>query len=302
MNHSTLAKNAWLFLEFYLLVEEDYFSLFQLQLEISELKEKMKHLEHQELQKMDNGPSQQMIEELLQKLSSLERDLEVEKEEKGNIILEIVNLQEVLKKKEIEMQMCEENLKDKMKHLEHQELQRMDNDPSQQMIVELLQKVSSLERDLDVAKGEKESIIHEMFHLQEVLEKKEEEMQMCEENLKAAQDALSNEKADREALGKQARQKLQEHEENEHKLALKVKKLTREVKRWKKEVDMHVEAENRKEEESTPTPAEKQEPKTEQHTPSGTFALTLIIGDKKSRQTLRAFSICKNDPTRPFQL
>ena len=102
MNHSTLAKNAWLFLEFYLLVEEDYFSLFQLQLEISELKEKMKHLEHQELQKMDNGPSQQMIEELLQKLSSLERDLEVEKGEKESIIHEIVNLQEVLKKKEEE--------------------------------------------------------------------------------------------------------------------------------------------------------------------------------------------------------
>lgn len=224
MKHSTLAKNAWLFLEFYLLVEEDFFSLFQLQLEISELKEKVQHLEHEELQKMDNGPSQQMIEELLQKLSSLEKDLEVEK-------------------------------------------------------------------------GEKESIIHEIVNLQEVLKKKEEEIQICEENLKATQDALSNEQADREALGEQARQKLQELEENEHKLDLKVKELTREVERWKKEVDMHVEAEsrlmeNRKEEESTPTPADKQEPKTEQHTPSGTFALTLISGDKKSRQTLRAFSIC----------
>ena len=77
------------------------------------------------------------------------------------------------------------------------------------------------------------------------MKKKEEELQNDAENLAAVQDALSKEQADRELLGEQARAKIQEHEANERKLDLKVKELTREVERWKKEVDLHVEAESR---------------------------------------------------------
>ena len=169
-------------------------------------------------------------------------------------------------------------LKEKVKHHEHQQVQKTDYVPSQQMVEELLQKLASLERNLEVEKGEKESIIHEIVNLQEILKKKEEKLNMCEENLKETQDALTNEQADREALGEQAREKLQEHIDNERKLDLKVKELTREVERWKKEVDLHVEnesrlMENRTEEERTPP--EQPQPKPEQQTPPGTFTVNV---------------------------
>lgn len=136
-------------------------------------------------------------------------------------------------------------LKEKVKHTEQMELQKADHAQSQLIVEELLGKVASLERNLEVEKKEKESIIHEILNLQVDLRKKEDEMDIYKETLKVTEGALTKEQNERELLGEQARQRLQECQENEKKLDLKVKELTAEVERWKKEVDLHVEAEAR---------------------------------------------------------
>lgn len=169
-------------------------------------------------------------------------------------------------------------MREKVKHNEHMELQQTGLAQSQLIVEDLLQKVASLERNLEVEKGEKETIIHEIVNLQAVLRKRDEEINVYAESLKATQDALTREQADRETLGEQARQKLQEHEDNKRKLDLKIKELTGEVERWKKEVDLHVEAESRlmenRTEEEVPSSEQPQPQQPEPQPPPGTFTVT----------------------------
>lgn len=164
-------------------------------------------------------------------------------------------------------------LREKVKRTNHVELQMADQAQSQLIIEELLGKVAFLQRNLEDEKKDKENVIHEILNLKRDLEKKDNEIGMYVEDLKATQDALTKEQNDRETLGEEARQKLQEHHENEQKLVVKVKEMEREVERWKKEVDLHVEAEaklmeNRSEEaEASPEKPQEQQP------PQGTFTV-----------------------------
>lgn len=173
---------------------------------------------------------------------------------------------------QLELQICE--LREKVSDSEHAELQTTaGQDAESQLVVRnLLEKVAYLEKTFEVEKLEKENIIHEIINLQEVLRNKEEELQNAAENLEAIQEALSKEQGDREILGEDARAKLQEHEANERKLDMKVKQLTREVERWKQEVDLHVEAESRLMEnrgsEEGEIPVEPPQPLQEQQTPA----------------------------------
>ena len=170
--------------------------------------------------------------------------------------------------------------KEKEKQNEYLELQKTDDAQSQLIVEDLIGKVASLERELEVEKQEKESVIHEILKLQAVLKKKDDEISVHAENLKATQDALTSEQAEREILGEQARQKLQEHKENEQKLDLKIKELTREVERWKKEVDLHVEAESRlmenRTEEAVPSSEQPQPKQEQQQPPPGAFKVICI--------------------------
>lgn len=173
---------------------------------------------------------------------------------------------------QLELEICE--LREKVADSEHAELQTTaGQDAESQLVVQnLLEKVAYLEKTFEVEKLEKENIIHEIINLQEVLRNKEEELQNAAENLEAIQEALSKEQGDREILGEDARAKLQEHEANERKLDMKVKQLTREVERWKQEVDLHVEAESRLMEnrgsEEGEIPVEPPQPLQEQQTPA----------------------------------
>ena len=167
-------------------------------------------------------------------------------------------------------------LREKVKHTDHVEFQMADQAQSQLIIEDLVEKAAFLERNLENEKKEKENAIHEILNLNMDLKKKDDEIGMYVEDLKALQDALTKEETDRETLGEEARQKLQEHRENERKLVLKVKEMEREVERWKKEVDLHVEAEaklmeNRGEE----TEASPEKPQ-EQQSPQG--ILTVMCG------------------------
>lgn len=169
-------------------------------------------------------------------------------------------------------------MRERVANSEHVELQKTDQDTQSQLVVQnLLEKVTSLEKTLKDEKLEKENIIHELVNLQEELKKKEEELQHAAENLAAVQDALSKEQADRELLGDQARAKLQEHEANERKLDLKVKELNREVERWKKEVDLHVEAESRLMENRTEEVTVEPHPPPQEPTPTPGKIFNLIL-------------------------
>lgn len=129
--------------------------------------------------------------------------------------------------------------------IECSELQKTNQIEQIPVVQELLAKVAELERILEDEKLEKQSVIEEIVNLQEELKRKDEEIQNAAENLQSTQEALSKEQAERETLGEEARMKIQELEASEKKLVLKNKELSREVERWKKEVDLHVEAESR---------------------------------------------------------
>ncbi|KAK2564841.1 Tax1-binding protein 1-like protein [Acropora cervicornis] len=126
--------------------------------------------------------------------------------------------------------------------LEHQNANRTQ---SQLIVEDLSRKVASLEKNLELERKEKEGIVHAIVDLQAELKSTENDLNNYAEKLRVTQEALKSEQRDREILGQQARSKLQEHEENECKLTIKVKELEREVARWKQEVDLRVEAESR---------------------------------------------------------
>lgn len=136
-------------------------------------------------------------------------------------------------------------LKVQVPGIECSELQKTNQIEQIPVVQELLAKVAELERILEDEKLEKQSVIEEIVNLQEELKRKDEEIQNAAENLQSTQEALSKEQAERETLGEEARMKIQELEASEKKLVLKNKELSREVERWKKEVDLHVEAESR---------------------------------------------------------
>ena len=168
-------------------------------------------------------------------------------------------------------------LREKVANSEHGEFQKADQDAQSQLVVQnLLEKVACLESTLKDEKHEKESVIQEIVNLQDVLKNKEEELNNATENLAALQDALSKEQEDRELLGEEARAKLQEHQAKEQELDLKVKELNGEVERWKKEVDLHVEAEARlmenrpAEGEATVEPPPQPQEQTPTQVPQGT--------------------------------
>lgn len=211
---------------------------------------KMKFIECRQLEAKLNKLRRSSSVEALESSSILEMQpmiLKLQKaldEEKEALVVE-KNLV-LMKNEEINQLNLEiSELKEKVKHTEQMELQKADHAQSQLIVEELLGKVASLERNLEVEKKEKESIIHEILNLQVDLRKKEGEMDIYKETLKVTEGALTKEQNERELLGEQARQRLQECQENEKKLDLKVKELTAEVERWKKEVDLHVEAEAR---------------------------------------------------------
>lgn len=158
-----------------------------------------------------------------------------------------IEKQLVLRKNEEvnQLQLKVSDLMEKAERYEYHERQTASHAQSQLLLDDLLGKVASLERNLEMEKKEKERIIHEMLSLQADLRSKEDDFNCYAENLREAQEALFNEQREREILGEQARLKLQERKENEHKLSLRVKELEREVDRWKKEVDLHVEAESK---------------------------------------------------------
>ena len=101
----------------------------------------------------------------------------------------------------------------------------------------------SLEDALEIEKREKENVIREIVHLQELLKEKDRQIEEDARSLEVLRETLSQEQADRESLGEEARLKLQKHADSERELHLKVKQLNGEVERWKREVDLHVEAE-----------------------------------------------------------
>ena len=136
-------------------------------------------------------------------------------------------------------------LKEKAERYECLEHQNANHTQSQLIVEDLSGKVASLERNLELERKEKEGIIHAMVDLQADLKNKENDVNNYTEKLRVTQEALEREQRDREILGQQARSKLQEHEENERKLTIKVNELEREVARWKQEVDLRVEAETR---------------------------------------------------------
>ena len=136
-------------------------------------------------------------------------------------------------------------LKVQVPGIECSELQKTNQIEQIPVVQELLAKVAELERILEDEKLEKQNVIQEIVNLQEELKRKDEEIQNAAENLQSTQEALSKEQAERETLGEEARMKIQELEASEKKLVLKNKELSREVERWKKEVDLHVEAESR---------------------------------------------------------
>ena len=136
-------------------------------------------------------------------------------------------------------------LKVQVPGIECSELQKTNQIEQIPVVQELLAKVAELERILEDEKLEKHNVIQEIVNLQGELKRKNEEIQNAAENLQSTQEALSKEQAERETLGEEARMKIQELEASEKKLVLKNKELSREVERWKKEVDLHVEAESR---------------------------------------------------------
>lgn len=136
-------------------------------------------------------------------------------------------------------------MKEKAECYECLEHQNANHTQSQLIVEDLSGKVASLERNLELERKEKEGIIHAMVDLQADLKNKENDVNNYTEKLRVTQEALEREQRDREILGQQARSKLQEHEENERKLTIKVNELEREVARWKQEVDLRVEAETR---------------------------------------------------------
>lgn len=138
-----------------------------------------------------------------------------------------------------------QELKEKAERYECLERQNANHAQSQLIVEDLSGKVASLERNLELERKEKEGIIHAMVDLQADLKNKENDVNNYTEKLRVKQEALEREQRDREILGQQARSKLQEHEENERKLTIKVKELEKEVARWKQEVDLRVEAETR---------------------------------------------------------
>ena len=136
-------------------------------------------------------------------------------------------------------------LTEKAERYECLEHQNANHTQSQLIVEDLSRKVASLEKNLELERKEKEGIVHAIVDLQDELKNKENDLINYAEKLRVTQEALKSEQRDREILGQQARSKLQEHEENECKLTIKVKELEREVARWKQEVDLRVEAESR---------------------------------------------------------
>lgn len=165
-------------------------------------------------------------------------------------------------------------LKVQVPGIECSELQKTNQIEQIPVVQELLAKVAELERILEDEKLEKQSVIEEIVNLQEELKRKDEEIQNAAENLQSTQEALSKEQAERETLGEEARMKIQELEASEKKLVLKNKELSREVERWKKEVDLHVEAESRLMENRS----EDTEVTTEQPQPQAAGEQTLTSG------------------------
>lgn len=181
------------------------------------------------------------IPEIQTQLAKLQKDLDEARkalEKEKNAMLQ--------KNNQIHQLMLEiSELRVKVPGSERLELQKTDQVEQIPVVQELLAKVAELERILDIEKVEKENVIQEILNLQEQLKKKDGEIKNAEENLQSTQEALSKEQEERERLGEQARTKIQELEASEKKVVLKNKELTREVERWKKEVDLHVEAQSR---------------------------------------------------------
>lgn len=95
-------------------------------------------------------------------------------------------------------------------------------------------KLINMEEVFATEKSEKECLVQEIVNLQN-----------GKIQLEKVSAELLTERKEREKLGEEARDKILQHEENERELERKVKILKEEICRWKKEVNMYVEAERK---------------------------------------------------------
>lgn len=99
-------------------------------------------------------------------------------------------------------------------------------------------RLAELEEMFQNEKAEKHNLIVEIMNLQEQLKVWEEEKDIKNKEIEELKLSLAQEQHERDNLGEDARKKICELEDTN-------KKLSDEVDRWKKEVDMHVEAESK---------------------------------------------------------
>ncbi|KAK3702894.1 hypothetical protein QZH41_014158 [Actinostola sp. cb2023] len=99
-------------------------------------------------------------------------------------------------------------------------------------------RLTEMEEMFQNEKAEKHNLIEEIMNLQEQMKTYEQENNIKDEEVGKVREMLTQEQDEKDRLGEMAREKIQELEET-------VKHLKEEVERWKKEVDIHVEAEAR---------------------------------------------------------
>lgn len=92
----------------------------------------------------------------------------------------------------------------------------------------------NMERAFATEKNEKECLVREILNLQN-----------GQREFDEVSSALTDERKERLKLGEEARGKILQHEEQERELKRKIVKLEDEICRWKKEVNMYVEAERK---------------------------------------------------------